>query len=43
MEQMADFGLMLGVDIANAPNLPTWKAGDEFLTAREKSGAGDSR
>ena len=38
MEQMAKFGLTLGLDIANAPKLPTWKAGDEFLAAREKSG-----
>ena len=37
MEQMGDFGLMLGIDIANAPRLPTWHAGDEFLAAREKS------
>jgi Zn-dependent M28 family amino/carboxypeptidase len=38
MEQMADFGLMLGLDFANTPKLPTWKAGDEFLAARENSG-----
>lgn len=38
MQQMADFGLALGIDIANLPNLPTWKAGDEFLAARRKSG-----
>jgi Zn-dependent M28 family amino/carboxypeptidase len=38
MEQMAEFGLTLGVDIANTPKLPTWKSGDEFLAAREKSG-----
>ena len=38
MEQMATFGLTVGIDIANAPKLPTWKAGDEFLAAREKSG-----
>jgi Zn-dependent M28 family amino/carboxypeptidase len=37
MQQMADFGLTLGLDIANAPKLPTWRAGDEFLSAREKS------
>lgn len=36
--QMGEFGLTLGIDIANAPKLPTWKAGDEFLSAREKSG-----
>lgn len=38
MEQLAQFGLVLGLDIANTPKLPTWKTGDEFLTAREKSG-----
>ena len=38
MEQMADLGLTLGLDFANTPKLPTWKAGDEFLAAREKSG-----
>jgi Zn-dependent M28 family amino/carboxypeptidase len=38
MEQLAQFGLMLGLDIANMPKLPTWKTGDEFLAAREKSG-----
>lgn len=38
MEQMANFGLTLGLDIANTPRLATWKAGDEFLAPREKSG-----
>lgn len=38
MQQIAQFGLTLGLDIANTPKLPTWKAGDEFLPAREKSG-----
>lgn len=38
MQQMAGFGLALGIDIANQPNLPTWKTGDEFLAARRKSG-----
>ena len=37
MEQMADFGFTLGLDIANTPKLPTWVAGDEFLSARQKS------
>ena len=37
MEQMADFGFTLGLDAANSPKLPTWNAGDEFLSAREKS------
>lgn len=38
MEQMADFGLMLGIDFANMAKLPTWNAGDEFLKARVESG-----
>ena len=37
MEQMARFGFMLGLDIANTPKLPTWIKGDEFRAAREKS------
>jgi Zn-dependent M28 family amino/carboxypeptidase len=37
MQQMAEFGMRLGIDIANAGKLPTWHKGDEFLTAREKS------
>lgn len=43
MEQIAEFGLTLGLDIANTPQLATWKAGDEFLTAREKSGVRTSQ
>jgi Zn-dependent M28 family amino/carboxypeptidase len=38
IEQMAEFGLTLGLDFANTPKLPTWKPGDEFLNARERSG-----
>lgn len=38
MEQMAQFGLALGLDIANQPKLATWKPGDEFLSARQTSG-----
>jgi Zn-dependent M28 family amino/carboxypeptidase len=37
MEQMAELGFTLGLDVANTPGLPTWKPGDEFLTARQKS------
>lgn len=37
MQQMAEFGFRIGIDTANAPRLPGWKAGDEFLAAREKS------
>jgi len=38
IEQMAKFGLVLGLEAANLERLPTWKPGDEFLPAREKSG-----
>ncbi|HLH02975.1 MAG TPA: M28 family peptidase [Bryobacteraceae bacterium] len=37
MEQMAAFGMRIGIDVANAGQLPTWHAGDEFLRAREQS------
>ena len=43
MEQMASFGLTLGLDFANMPKLATWKAGDEFLDARQKSGVQGER
>ncbi len=38
IQQMADFGLTLGIDFANMRELPTWRRGDEFLNARERSG-----
>jgi Zn-dependent M28 family amino/carboxypeptidase len=38
MEQYARFGMLIGVDTANAPKLPTWRAGDEFLATRQNSG-----
>jgi Zn-dependent M28 family amino/carboxypeptidase len=38
IEEMAEFGLTLGLDFANTPKLPTWNPGDEFLNARERSG-----
>ena len=38
MEQMARFGMEIGVAVANREAMPTWNAGDEFLSAREKSG-----
>jgi Zn-dependent M28 family amino/carboxypeptidase len=38
MEQFARFGFLIGVNVANAPKLPTWRAGDEFLPARIASG-----
>ena len=37
MEEVARFGFLIGTTIANQDKLPTWKAGDEFLSAREKS------
>ena len=38
LEQIGRFTMLLGVNTANFPKLPTWNAGDEFLAAREKSG-----
>jgi Zn-dependent M28 family amino/carboxypeptidase len=38
MEQFARFGFALGLDFANAPRLATWRAGDEFLAERIRSG-----
>ncbi len=38
MEQMARFGFVIGMDVANLDRLPSWRAGDEFLAAREASG-----
>src|SRR5579863_73726 len=38
MEQFARFGMLIGINVANMPKLPTWRAGDEFLAARERSG-----
>lgn len=43
MEQITEFGLTLGLDIANQPSLPTWNNGDEFLRARESSGVRATR
>ena len=38
LAEMARFGFLIGTDVANQDWLPTWRAGDEFLAAREKSG-----
>lgn len=38
MEQMSRFGLLIGLDAANADRLFTWRPGDEFLPARQNSG-----
>ncbi len=37
IEQIARFGFLIGLDAANLATLPTWKPGDEFLPARQKS------
>ena len=38
MEEAARLGFLIGRNVANQESLPTWRAGDEFLSAREKSG-----
>jgi Zn-dependent M28 family amino/carboxypeptidase len=38
MEQFSQFGILVGLDVANQDAIPTWKAGDEFLSARQASG-----
>ena len=38
LAEMARFGFLIGTEVANQNTLPTWKKGDEFLAAREKSG-----
>jgi len=38
MEEAAWLGFLIGRNVANQDALPTWHAGDEFLSAREKSG-----
>ena len=35
---IGQFALDLAIEVANAPKLPTWNPGDEFLPARVKSG-----
>ncbi|MCC6262456.1 MAG: M28 family peptidase [Bryobacterales bacterium] len=37
LEHIARFGFTLGVDAARLPGSSSWKSGDEFLAAREKS------
>jgi Zn-dependent M28 family amino/carboxypeptidase len=39
MEEYVRFGMLIGVEVANSSKLPTWRPGDEFLPAREKSWA----
>ncbi len=38
MEELARFGMTLGLEVANQDRLPTWRQGDEFLPARIASG-----
>jgi Zn-dependent M28 family amino/carboxypeptidase len=35
MQEAAQFGMLIGITVANEPQLPTWHAGDEFLPARQ--------
>lgn len=37
LEEMAKFGFLTGTMVANDDALPTWRAGDEFLPARQAS------
>ena len=37
MEEVAQFAMQIATTVANQDTLPTWNAGDEFLTARQKS------
>jgi Zn-dependent M28 family amino/carboxypeptidase len=37
LAEMARFGFRIGTEVANQDRLPSWRAGDEFLAAREKS------
>ena len=38
LEVYARFGFLIGMNAANLPALPSWRAGDEFLPARIASG-----
>ena len=38
MEHYARFGMLIALNVANTPKMPTWRDGDEFLPARIKSG-----
>jgi Zn-dependent M28 family amino/carboxypeptidase len=39
MEEYCRFGLFIGSNVAEDPVIPSWRPGDEFLAAREKSRA----
>ncbi|MBI4903611.1 MAG: M20/M25/M40 family metallo-hydrolase [Acidobacteria bacterium] len=38
MVDITRFGFTIGLEAANSEKLPTWRKGDEFLSARERSG-----
>jgi Zn-dependent M28 family amino/carboxypeptidase len=38
VEQVARFGMLIGLNVANSEVMPSWVAGDEFLGARVESG-----
>lgn len=38
MEVYCRFGMLIATDVANAPSLSTWRAGDEFLSMRQRAG-----
>ncbi len=38
IEEMARFGMEIGLQVANQDAMPTWRKGDEFRRARETSG-----
>jgi Peptidase family M28 len=35
MEEYCRFGMLIGVNVANNPEIPTWREGDEFLPMRD--------
>jgi len=43
MVEFARLGMLIGTNVANSPKMPTWREGDEFLRARQKSGVGAAR
>ena len=38
LAQMASLGMNIAIAVANQNDLPTWRAGEEFLAARQRSG-----
>ncbi len=43
MEEYCRFGMLIGLKVANNPKLPSWRAGDEFLSVREARVPGDTQ